>query len=290
MACQRLMQDIRTQWTTVGAVELPGFIRESVRAQLAAEVAPSAGLLSHHRLYAKPYLGAPVFGNLTDLDTDPRHPLRRQHQTDIHAVAADQVSRGTLLRRLYDSPQVAAFFARLVETPELHQYADEFQKLNVMYQFDGGARNWHYDGSDFVATLMVQQGDEGGEFEFAPFIRGEMNEDGRYDERYDAVRALFDGSYEGRRLKTRAETGSLQLFNGCRSLHRVRSVYGPTTRITAVLSYDTRPACEQPAPSLAANLRNYGPRLTDSPLWELSQAERQKACAGLASPPPFETE
>ena len=45
---------------------------------------------------------------------------------------------------------------------------------------DGCARAWHYDGSDAVVTLMLQKADEGGEFEFAPFIRGEALGDERY--------------------------------------------------------------------------------------------------------------
>ena len=105
---------------------------------------------------------------------DGRHPLRRQFQTDIHAVAADQVPADSLLRLLYDSRRVAAFFARVVGKGELFHYADPFQSLNVMHQFDAGQRSWHYDGSDFVTTVLLQKADEGGDFEFAPFIRGPM--------------------------------------------------------------------------------------------------------------------
>eukprot|EP00122_Pirum_gemmata_P003132 Pgem_evm1s2833 len=41
-----------------------------------------------------------------------------------------------------------------------------------MYMNDFSARAWHYDNTDFVITLLLQQAKEGGEFEFAPFIRG----------------------------------------------------------------------------------------------------------------------
>ena len=83
----------------------------------------------------------------------------------------------------------------IVGVPRLFQYADEFQKLNVHYQLDGDQRGWHYDGSDFVAMLMLQQGSGGGEFEFAPFIRG--GQDAHADESFDRVRELFDGGYAG---------------------------------------------------------------------------------------------
>lgn len=54
------------------------------------------------------------------------------------------------------------------------------------YMKDGGSRAWHYDGSDFVVTLMLQPSLAGGEFEWAPFIRGENGE-----ENYDQVRTLL---------------------------------------------------------------------------------------------------
>ena len=60
-----------------------------------------------------------------------------------------------------------------------------------MYIKDGGSRAWHYDGSDYVVTLMLQPSEEGGEFEFAPFIRG----DKPGDERLEAVKQLFSGNF-----------------------------------------------------------------------------------------------
>ena len=142
-ACRRVIAEARALWESEGAADLPGFIRADVREQLAAEVGPDAGLPTHHRLYTQPYLGKKVRSvDITELDA--AHPLRRQFSTDIHAIAGDHVPRASLLRRVYDSPRVAAFFAAVIGRPRLYQYADEFQKLNVMYQHDGGGRSWHY--------------------------------------------------------------------------------------------------------------------------------------------------
>ena len=57
--------------------------------------------------------------------------------------------------------------------------------------------------------------------------------------------ALFAGTYEGERIVSRSEPGTLNMFNGGRTLHRVRATYGPKERVIAVLSYDTRVAEEQ---------------------------------------------
>ena len=79
----------------------------------------------------------------------------------------------------------------------------------VMYQRDAGQRSWHYDGSDFVVTLKLQNADEGGEFEYAPFIRGPCDERGVHDERFDQIGALFDGTYKGEVRPARRDRGPL---------------------------------------------------------------------------------
>ena len=140
---------------------------------------------------------------------------------------------------------------------------------HLLYQEDGDERGWHYDGTDFVATLMLQQASGGGAFEYAPFIRGELlppppppppaaaaqapattaGASGtpapgtpaaaaarRHDERFERVRELFEGSYAGEVLTSRVAAGTVNLFNGRRTLHRVEHVADPTKRAIAILS------------------------------------------------------
>lgn len=282
--CQQVIADAQELWAATGSVDLPGFIREDVRDRMASEV---ANLQTHRRLYATPYNGRHVTVNNRTI-ADPAHPTRRIFQTDIHAAAGDLIPQGTLLRQVYDSPRIASFFARIIGLPRIFQYDDTFQNINVMYQYDGGQRSWHYDGSDFVVTVLLQQGDEGGEFEFAPYIRGERGADGLYEERFDDVRALFDGVYAGPRHISRVDAGTINIFNGRSTLHRVRCVYGGR-RISAVLSYDTQPPCAQNLPSVEANVRNYGERVRASEAWHQISSSRTCACNGRVAEA-FETE
>ena len=57
----------------------------------------------------------------------------------------------------------AALPPRKLQAAYIHvyQFADPWQCLNVMYQRDAGQRSWHFDGSDFVVTLKLQNADEG---------------------------------------------------------------------------------------------------------------------------------
>lgn len=123
--------------------------------------------------------------------------------------------------------------------------------------------------------------------QFAPFIRGAFDAaSGRYDEQDEAVRALYEGTFTGTRLMTRAAAGSVQLFNGCRSLHRVLSPRGPRVRMSAVLSYDTREPCQQTASTEDNNVRLYGERVRSSEVWEAWQAARRQRCPADAPAEP----
>ena len=68
---------------------------------------------------------------------------------------------------------------------------------------------------------------------------------------------LLQGSYEKSIVKN-ADAGTLNLFNGLRSLHRVRTVYGPRKRIIAILSYHTEPNLKG---AVQKNIKLYGERV-----------------------------
>ena len=234
-----------------GSLLLEGFIKSDCTAQMCSEV---TGLYSHRRLEILNVLKRDSFFDkkIYDEELEDDHPALFQMPQDVHAVASDLIPKTSMLRQVYDLPLVMNFIAAVVGEKEIFQFNDEFQALNVMYIKDGGSRAWHYDGSDYVVTLMLQPSEEGGEFEFAPFIRG----DKPGDERLEAVKQLFSGNFPTKR--TRCGAGALSIFNGRRSLHRVRTVFGKKIRIMSVLSYAKSPA-EKSSPE--KNITLYGERV-----------------------------
>ena len=42
-----------------------------------------------------------------------------------------------MLKQVYESSLVKQFLAKIVQLPNLYEYADEFQSLNVMYMPEG---------------------------------------------------------------------------------------------------------------------------------------------------------
>jgi len=255
-AYTELVEWCRQQLASLGSVDLPGFIRSSVLAEMTQEV---SDLPSYNRLNVVSAYGAALDDEPKEVNqTMPRwrgqdHPAKRKFAQDVFAVAGDLVPSSALIRKVYDSPMVMRFLAKASGKQRMFQMDDEFQCINIMYMYDGCSRAWHYDGTDTVITILLQKPDQGGEYEFAPFIRGKE----RGEENFEEVARLFDGSYENKIVKD-AEAGTLNLFNGMRSLHRVRTVYGPTKRVISILSYHTEPGLRG---AVLKNVKLYGERV-----------------------------
>ena len=271
-----LVARCREEMRADGSLLLEGFIREECVAPMCRAV---GDLPSHRRLEIVEIMRSAHMTNKRLYDTPgglpADHPLLYKTPQDVHAVASDLIPRASMLRSVYDSPEVIAFLAAVNGQERIHQYADEFQALNVMYMKDGGSRAWHYDGSDYVVTLLLQTADEGGEFEFAPFIRG----DAAGDERFEHVKKLFAGEWPTK--TTRGKAGALAVFNGRRSLHRVRAVFGKTSRIVSVLSYARTPG-ERGSPE--KNVQLYGQRVAK--IYEERGVTLNRAADGTVTPVP----
>jgi len=100
---------------------------------------------------------------------------------------------------------------------------------------EGDTDSWHYDGNDGVVSLLLQKADEGGEFEYAPYVR--TPEDNHFD---DVAKVLSDPQRHA--VRPPLEPGTFVFFNGNMSLHRVTAV-GKTTkpRMILLFSYDRSP-------------------------------------------------
>jgi hypothetical protein len=229
-----LVATCRAQLAEAGACELEGFLRPEAAAEMAAEggaLAPSA-----HRSAGKatPYLELPDAGWPED------HPRRSWNPYRLGAVAYDQFPAASALRRLYEWEPLMAFLAQCLGRQRLFRYADPLGALNLAVMLDGDELEWHFDQTDFVVSLALQNGERGGDFLYAPRIRSGG------DERYGDVQRLLAGdASQVRRLPMRP--GTLLLFEGRYSIHCVSPVRGATPRLVGLLAYDTKPGtCASP--------------------------------------------
>jgi hypothetical protein len=245
-AGKQLLLFCRTQLAATGACNLPCFISESARDRLAEEARGFTGLAYRKDTVRNAYFTA------DDPSLALNHPRRAFWPLRMSQVANDLIPADALLRALYDWNPLLEFVRLALGMERLYRMADPYQALNLTYLQSGDQQPWHFDDCDFAITLLLQAAAMGGEFEFVPHIRSDL------DENYDAVHRLLSGE-ENNLIRLPRPSGTLTLFRGRNSIHRVTEVRAGT-RITAVLGFDAQPNCIAPDES---NIITYGPRVAE---------------------------
>jgi hypothetical protein len=169
-----------------------------------------------------------------DLDLPDDHPHRWTGRFSLRAVPYDLIPRTSPLRLLYEWLPLADLVSAVLGRGPLYRYSDPFGALNLAVMGEGDELQWHFDQTDFVVSLAIQAAGDGGNFEVAPLIRSPG------DEHFSDVAAVLDGDVT--RVRTIAmNPGTLLVFEGRRSLHRVSPIAGGRLRHVGLLAYDTRP-------------------------------------------------
>ena len=161
------------------------------------------------------------------------HPALTRFKTSNLTLCGDQVT-DSALSRLYEWPEFAQFIAAAMAMPELYVMADPLARLNVMAYHQGQALNWHFDRSEFTTTLLLQAPQQGGEFEYRTDLRSED------DPNYDGVARMLKGKDDAVQL-LRLSPGTLNVFKGRNTAHRVTPISGPDARVISVFSYYEQP-------------------------------------------------
>ena len=115
---------------------------------------------------------------------------------------------------------------------KLYEYADPLSSINVHYAGEGKELGWHFDNSAFAITLLLQAPEGGGTFEFVRDLRnserGNMN--------FAGVADVIGGRIKPTPLDI--QPGTLMIFRGRNSMHRVTPTIGKKTRILVVFAYN----------------------------------------------------
>jgi hypothetical protein len=211
-----------------GAAELEGFLTDAGLAAVLADAVALEPLAHRAAGPATAYLEAP------DLDQPPDHPRRWLGQAAVGAVAYDLFPARSPLRWLYENDDLLRFLDDVLDHGPLHRYADPLGGLNVATMTSGDELQWHFDQTDFVVSLAIRDATSGGDFEVAPRLRAP------HDERYDAVGRVLGGDRSAV-VTLPMRPGTLLVFEGRHSLHRVSPIKGDPSRLVALFGYDTRP-------------------------------------------------
>lgn len=226
---QALVDQCRAELATDGMFNLPGFLRPDALAQAVDELTPKLATEAYtHARRHNIYFRKEVPG------LAPDHPALAEVETINHTLCGDQM-QNCVVTRLYEIPEFARFLAATMDKPMLYTMDDPLARVNTMAYRAGEALNWHFDRSEFTTTLLLQAPDEGGEFEYRTDLRSEL------DPNYDGVARLVKG-LDPNVQKIRLFPGTLNVFRGKNTPHRVTPVKGGTDRIISVFSFYERPA------------------------------------------------
>jgi hypothetical protein len=227
-AYRALVQTCQDQLRSHGVAQLTGFLTPAAVSQMLALANRLAGQAwasdQTHTVYFEP----------PDDSAGPDHPRALLQHSAKKAIAYDQVPAGAPVRRLYESDDLTRFIAAVLGKPVLYRSADPLDALEIAIFGDGDELGWHFDNSEFSVTVMYQQPEDGGHFDYYPRLRDE------HDENYPGVQAVLHGTSDGV-LRLPTGPGTLAVIRGQHAMHRVTPVSGPRPRINSVLTYGEHP-------------------------------------------------
>lgn len=228
-AAQQLVSQARQELAAGGCTVLPDFIRPALRDVLRQE-----GSAMEPRAYSDTET-VNVYNTDVRADLPDDHPGSRTFQRGNSFVPRDRIPDEALISRLYQHPTFQHFLARCFGLEALHPLADPLSGLVLNVVTPGMEHPWHFDTNEFTVSMLTQEAQHGGIFEYCPDIRSAQ------DENFPAVRGVLDGRGAPHTRQLLLRPGDLQLFQGRYSLHRVSPVQGATSRHSAIFAYSERP-------------------------------------------------
>jgi hypothetical protein len=223
-----LVTRCRTDLAQEGMFNLEGLVKPAALKNIVAEIQPVMDTLSFvhkrsHNIYFRK--------EIPELAVD--HPALQKVDTINHTVSADQISQSTIMW-IYEWSPFIMFLAATMGKDALFPMRDALARVNVMAYRDDETLNWHFDRSEFTTTLLLQAPEQGGDFVYRTDLRDEDNPN------YDGVAKLLRGQDD--QVKTfKLSAGTLNIFRGKNTAHKVSTVRGTRERLIAVFSYFDRP-------------------------------------------------
>ena len=229
-AYAELVASARASLQVDGCVVLKDFVRSSALQQFSKEVSARKHLTHFSTESINPYFH-------TDFNDEypPQHPVNTFTERSSGFVPGDAWETTTAHRILFEEPRFGRLLADCRELDSLYPYADPLAGLTENVLNPGQQFSWHFDTNEFAVTVLVDEADEGGLFEYVPNIRSAS------DEGFAAIQAVLDGGRDGVRT-LQLQPGDLQIFRGRYSLHRVTRVGEDSApRHTAIFAYTEQP-------------------------------------------------
>jgi hypothetical protein len=229
-AWKKLVLDVRGQLDENGSACLAGFLTSEALGNAATEVAAIA-----RHVPIREHSGSVYARTDLEAELDAGDPRRARLAWNAGHVTRDMFPPYSPAHRLYVSACFKAFIASVVGQERVFEYADPLAGLVATVLPPEGQYPWHYDTNEYVVTIMTQQPESGGVFEYHRDLRSPG------DENLGGLGSVLAGEPDAPARSLDIVPGDLQLFLGRYSLHQVTKVIGDVDRHVLVLSYAERP-------------------------------------------------
>lgn len=228
VAWSALVEKCQTDLAHDGMFNLEGFVKPEALNNAVSELRPIIDTLAFvHKRRHNIYFKKEILGLAAD------HPALTMTETVNHTVCYDQIPN-SIPAWIYEWPPFIVFLAATMKLEFLFPMRDSLARINVMIYRDGEQLNWHFDRSEFTTTLLLQAPEQGGDFVYRSDLRSEN------DPNYEGVARLLRNQDD--QVKTlKLSAGTLNVFRGKNTAHKVSTIKGDRERIISVFSYFDRP-------------------------------------------------
>ena len=229
---RRAVEEARTSLEREGCAVIRNFVSPAAVAAINEEILERRPTTHFSTQSMNPYF---------HVTPNPRYPAHHPVNTFIERssgfIPGDSWDSKCVVDELFRSPLLVRFIADCLALPELHCYDDPLAGLTANIVDPGQQFTWHFDTNDFAVTLLVQEADDGGLFQYSPGIRSAD------DEGFAGIQSVLAGSADAPAIHTLdLRSGDLQIFRGRYSLHRVTRVSDTSRpRHAAIFAYTARP-------------------------------------------------
>ena len=221
-----LIASLRSDLSKQGCAVLKGFIHPAAISTFSNEADRVSSAAHASRSRTNPYFSQP------DPSLGSDHPINCFFDRSNAFIPADNFGTNSPLRALYEWPAFMPFIRDALEEPEdrFFRYDDPLADVIINMVEGGNGFPWHFDTNNYTVTLAIQNGQAGGDFEYAPFVRTST------DENFSEVAAILNGTSNS--VQTlKLDPGDLQIFKGRYTLHRVTPVQGAKKRYVGIFSF-----------------------------------------------------
>jgi len=219
----------RQKLSEEGVLLIPQFLQSEALKQTIKEAEAQTHLAYFTKKTHNVYLSEP------DASLPETHVFNRQVKSSKGCITTDQIQKESGLHIIYNNFIFKKFIAHVVRENAIYPYADTLSGINIHYASEGEELGWHFDNSSFAITLLLQAPKEGGLFQYVRDLRNSNSE----DMNFNGVKTVLNDEVPVKTLNM--EEGTLVLFRGLNSMHRVTPTIGNKTRILVVLAYNNKP-------------------------------------------------